>query len=113
MDDAALTCPICTMDDLLTAGDHLVCNTCGHEWVTDAPVGAEAVPEVRDANGNVLADGDTVVIAKDLKVKGGGSMVLKLGTKVSNIRLIDGDENIDCKVNGTALLLKGAYVKKA
>ena len=111
--DTSTTCSICTMDDLLDAGDHIECNTCGHEWVKDVPEGADAVPEVRDANGNVLADGDTVVIAKDLKVKGGGSMVLKVGTKVTNIRLIDGDENIDCKVDGTALLLKGAYVKKA
>ncbi len=113
MDTTDMTCPICTMDDLLTAGEQLECVTCGHEWMAPAAEGADAVPPVHDANGTLLEDGDTVVIAKDLKVKGSGSMVLKLGTKVTNIRLIDGDENIDCKVNGTGLLLKGAYVKKA
>jgi protein PhnA len=113
MDITDTTCPICTMDDLLLADDQLECVTCGHEWMAPAAEGVDAVPPVHDANGTLLVEGDTVVIAKELKVKGRGSMVLKLGTKISNIRLIDGDENIDCKVNGTALLLKGAYVKKA
>jgi protein PhnA len=91
----------------------LVCPECAHEW----PVGAEASEAndnaVLDANGNVLQDGDTITVIKDLKVKG-SSAVVKVGTKVKNIRLVDGDHNIDCKIDGIgAMKLKSEFVKKA
>lgn len=93
-----------------------VCSECGHEW-SAAVVGdgetAPAVPEVRDAYGNVLANGDAVIVIKDLKVKGSSSVV-KVGTKVKNIRLVDGDHDIDCKIEGIgAMGLKSEFVKKA
>jgi len=96
----------------------LVCPECGHEWrATDDPAGApdaaDAATIHRDALGNVLADGDDVTIAKDLKVKG-ASAALKVGTKVRGIRLVDGDHNIDCKIDGFgAMKLKSEFVKKA
>jgi protein PhnA len=74
---------------------------------------AEAVKFIKDANGNTLADGDTVTVLKDLKVKG-SSLVVKVGTKVKNIRLVDGDHDIDCKVDGIgSMKLKSEFVKKA
>ncbi len=91
-----------------------MCPECGHEWVAgsieDATV-REAT--VKDANGTVLSDGDTVTVIKDLKVKGSSSVV-KVGTRVKNIRLVDGDHNIDCKIAGIgAMQLKSEFVKKA
>lgn len=92
----------------------LVCPECGHEWSEqESADGGEEIRVVKDANGNTLADGDTVTIVKDLKVKGSSSM-LKIGTKVKNIRLVDGDHNIDCKIEGFgAMKLKSEFVKKA
>jgi len=91
-----------------------VCPECGHEWAKDAPpevVGDE--PVTRDANGNVLTDGDTVTVIKDLKVKG-SSAVVKVGTRVKNIRLVGGDHDIDCKIDGIgAMKLKSEFVNKA
>jgi len=88
-----------------------VCPECAHEWSRDAA--AEEGLVVRDVNGNVLADGDTVTVIKDLKVKGTSSVV-KVGTKVKGIRLVDGDHNIDCKIEGIGpMSLKSEYVKKA
>ena len=88
-----------------------VCPECAHEWPKVAPV--EAAKVVRDANGNVLQDGDSVTVIKDLKVKGSSSVV-KVGTKVKNIRLVDGDHDIDCKIDGFgAMQLKSEFVKKA
>lgn len=91
-----------------------VCPECAHEWSRLAAADSgEQAREVRDANGNVLADGDTVVVIKDLKVKGASS-VLKVGTKVKNIRLVEGDHDIDCKIEGFgAMQLKSEFVKKA
>jgi protein PhnA len=91
-----------------------VCPECAHEWSKDAPAAtADDVKIVTDANGNVLADGDTVTVIKDLKVKGSSSVV-KVGTKVKNIRLVDGDHDIDCKIDGIgAMKLKSEFVKKA
>ena len=90
----------------------LVCPECGHEWVPGATT-VEAVPQFRDANGNPLQDGDTVTVIKDLKIKGSSSVV-KVGTRVKNIRLVDGDHDIDCKVDGLgAMKLKSEFVKKA
>lgn len=96
----------------------LVCPECGNEWsATAAAPAAEAAGEsalvVRDAVGNVLQDGDTVTVIKDLKVKG-SSLVVKVGTKVRNIRLVDGDHDIDCRIDGIGPMgLKSEFVKKA
>ena len=99
-------------------GALLVCPMCGHEWA-DAPADADddgpAERVVRDASGTVLSDGDTVTILKDLKIKGSSGNVLKVGTKVRNIRLIDGvgDHDIDCKIDGIGgMQLKSSVVKK-
>jgi protein PhnA len=91
-----------------------VCPECGHEWAKDAPPEAAGdEPVTRDANGNVLTDGDTVTVIKDLKVKG-SSAVVKVGTRVKNIRLVGGDHDIDCKIDGIgAMKLKSEFVKKA
>jgi protein PhnA len=105
-------CPACTLDDVLEHSDHWECSTCGHEWPKDAAPDAQGARVVKDAVGNVLADGDTVVLIKDLKLRG-GSGVLKGGTKAKNIRLVDGDHEIDCKVDGVAMALKACFVKKA
>jgi protein PhnA len=103
------TCPACTLEDLLSHPDHWECATCGHEWPKEAA--PEAARIVKDAHGNVLAEGDTVALIKDLKL--GGSGVLKQGTKAKNIRLVDGDHEIACKVDGVGLALKACFVKKA
>lgn len=88
----------------------LVCPECAHEWTLTSEVEEEKI--YKDANGNVLRDGDTVTVIKDLKVKGSSS-VLKQGTKVKNIRLVDGDHDIDCKIDGFgAMKLKTEFVKK-
>lgn len=91
-----------------------ICPECAHEWTGEAVVeSAEPQAVVRDANGNELKDGDTVTVIKDLKVKG-SSAVVKIGTKVKSIRLVDGDHNIDCKIDGLgAMKLKSEFVKKA
>jgi len=90
----------------------LVCPECAHEWSRDAAPEAETARVWKDANGNLLQDGDTVVLVKDLKVKGSSSAI-KVGTKVKNIRLIDGDHDIDCKIDGFgAMQLKTEFVKK-
>lgn len=105
-------CPACASTFTYDDGIQLVCPECGHEWSSDAsPAEDEAL--VRDANGNVLADGDSVTVIKDLKVKG-SSLVVKVGTKVKNIRLVEGDHDIDCKIDGIgAMKLKSEFVKKA
>lgn len=104
-------CPSCKSQYTYEDGITYVCPECGHEWSKDAP--AEPVGKVyKDANGNVLQDGDTVTVIKDLKVKG-SSLVVKVGTKVKNIRLVDGDHDIDCKIDGIgAMGLKTEFVKK-
>jgi len=108
-------CPQCTLENTYPDGDNYVCADCGHEWpmqeTADADAAADAV--VKDAHGNVLSDGDSVVLIKDLKVKG-SSITLKVGTKVRNIRLVEGDHNIDCKIDGFgAMQLKSEFVRKA
>ena len=106
-------CPQCASAYTYEDGDHFVCPECAHEWPQVAPVASEDEKIVRDANGNVLQDGDSVTVIKDLKVKGSSS-VLKVGTKVRNIRLVDGDHDIDCKIEGFgAMKLKSEFVKKA
>jgi protein PhnA len=91
-----------------------VCPECAHEWSKDAaPATADEQRVIRDSVGNVLADGDTITVIKDLKVKG-SSAVVKVGTKVKNIRLVEGDHDIDCKIDGIGpMSLKSEFVKKA
>jgi protein PhnA len=90
-----------------------VCPECAHEWPQLAAANPDAPAVVRDSNGNALADGDSVTVIKDLKVKG-SSLVVKVGTKVKNIRLVEGDHDIDCRIDGIgAMQLKSEFVKKA
>ncbi|MDD2833500.1 MAG: zinc ribbon domain-containing protein YjdM [Methylotenera sp.] len=107
-------CPQCSSEYTYEDGDMYVCPECAHEWPKDAAAeGAEETKVVKDSNGNVLQDGDTITVIKDLKVKG-SSLVVKVGTKVKNIRLVDGDHDIDCKIDGIgAMKLKSEFVKKA
>ena len=103
-------CPKCNSEYTYEDGSLLVCPECAHEWSAQESV--EEVNVIKDANGNVLNDGDAVTVIKDLKVKGASS-ALKAGTKVKNIRLVDGDHNIDCKIDGFgAMSLKSEFVKK-
>jgi protein PhnA len=106
-------CPQCQSVFTYEDGAQYVCPECGHEWSAQADSGAGATARVyRDAAGNVLHDGDTVTVIKDLKPKGSGS-VIKQGTKVKNIRLVDSDHDIDCKIDGFgAMSLKTEFVKK-
>ncbi|QFT85856.1 hypothetical protein FIU88_12810 [Halomonas sp. THAF12] len=106
-------CPQCASEFTYHDGLQYVCPECAHEWTDAAPDAEDDAPVVRDANGNALADGDTVTVIKDLKVKGSSSVV-KVGTRVKGIRLVDGDHDIDCKVEGIGpMKLKSAFVKKA
>jgi len=107
-------CPKCESAFVYEDGNLLICPECAHEWGKDEQGAAEeAGPVVKDANGNVLNDGDTVSVIKDLKVKG-SSAVVKVGTRVKNIRLVEGDHDIDCKIDGIgAMQLKSGFVKKA
>jgi protein PhnA len=103
-------CPMCTMPDILEHPEKRECMTCGHEWEREAV--AEQTRIVKDAHGNVLSDGDCVILIKDLRL-GGGSQVLKGGSKSKPIRLLDGDHEISCKVDGIAVGLKACFVRKA
>jgi protein PhnA len=117
MTDTPPPCPKCTSTFTYADGGRWVCPECAHEWSTDAAAatgGADDEAVVyKDANGNVLVDGDTVTVIKDLKVKGASS-ALKAGTKVKGIRLVEGDHNIDCRIEGFgAMKLKSEFVRKA
>ena len=104
-------CPKCNSEYTYEDGSLLVCPECAYEWSATATE-TEEENVIRDANGNILNDGDSVTIIKDLKVKG-SSTPLKQGTKVKNIRLVEGDHNIDCKIDGFgAMKLKSEFVKK-
>jgi protein PhnA len=106
-------CPQCAMENTYPDGDNCVCADCGHEWPLQAPAAVDADDAVvRDANGNALADGDAVVLIKDLKVKG-SSITLKQGTKVKSIRLVGGDHEVDCKMDAGNFMLKACFLKKA
>ena len=116
MDDA-MKCPACNSEHAYQDRGLWVCPECAHEWSGEAAAAAEASPEpgVRDINGNLLVDGDSVIVVKDLKVKGSSSVV-KGGTKVRNIRLTEATDghNIACKIDGIgAMNLKSEFVKKA
>ena len=105
-------CPECASEYVYEDGSLYVCPECAHEWGKDEPAEGDG-KIVTDANGNPLQDGDTVSVIKDLKVKG-SSAVVKVGTRVKNIRLVDGDHDIDCKIAGIgAMQLKSEFVKKA
>ena len=109
-------CPKCQSEYTYQDGDLLICPECAHEWTEGEVLTSEEQEVIKDANGNVLADGDSVTVIKDLKIKGSSSVV-KVGTKVKSIRLVpdasDG-HNIDCKIDGVgAMKLKSEFVKKA
>lgn len=106
-------CPKCQSEYTYEDGNLLVCPECAYEWTLESEEEqTEEVKVYKDANGNVLVDGDSVTVIKDLKVKG-SSLVVKKGTKVKSIRLIDGDHDIDCKIDGIgAMQLKTQFVKK-
>ena len=108
-------CPACQSALTYEDGVQLVCPECGHEWQARSPATTAGEPGqrvVRDSVGNVLQDGDTVTVIKDLKIKG-SSAVLKVGTKVRGIRLVEGDHDIDCRIEGIgAMGLKSEFVKK-
>jgi protein PhnA len=106
-------CPKCNSEYTYEDGTQFVCPECAHEWSADgAAETSDDVKIIKDAVGNTLQDGDTVTVIKDLKVKG-SSLVVKVGTKVKNIRLVDGDHDIDCKIDGIgAMKLKSEFVKK-
>ncbi len=106
-------CPQCNSEFTYADGAMFICPECAHEWPQQAAQSQDDSRVVRDANGNLLADGDSVTVIKDLKVKG-SSLVVKVGTKVKNIRLVEGDHDIDCKIDGIgAMQLKSEFVKKA
>lgn len=106
------SCPKCQSAYVYEDGSLFICPECAHEWTQES---SDATPDIkitRDANGTELKDGDTVTVIKDLKVKGSSSVV-KIGTKVKNIRLVEGDHDIDCKVPGVGPMgLKSEFVKK-
>lgn len=107
MSEAPL-CPQCTMPDPVLGADGFECQTCGFEWQGEI----DDIGEIRDANGTVLADGDSITIVKDIPLNGKAGGV-KAGTKIKSIRLVEGDHPIDGKVDGRGILIKAEYVKKA
>lgn len=105
-------CPKCHSALTYEDGPLLVCPECANEWSLDAAATETDSAVIRDSNGNVLQDGDTVTVIKDLKIKG-SSQVVKVGTKVRNIRLVGGDHDIDCRIDGIgAMKLKSEFVRK-
>lgn len=106
-------CPECNSEYTYEDGASLVCPECAHEWTAEIfTADVESHQVIKDAHGNILQDGDTITVIKDLNVKG-TSLVVKVGTKVKNIRLINGDHDIDCKIDGIgAMRLKSEFVKK-
>ncbi len=105
-------CPQCSSAFTYKDGSNFVCPECAHEWPQAAVAATEQTRVYKDAFGNVLMDGDTITVIKDLKIKG-SSLVVKVGTKVKNIRLTDADHDIDCKIDGIgAMQLKTEFVKK-
>lgn len=106
-------CPQCQDEYTYQDGDLLICPSCGHEWNPAENAATEVDKVWKDAHGHVLQNGDNVTLIKDLKIKG-SSLVVKVGTKVKNIRLIEGDHDIDCKIEGFGpMQLKTEFVKKA
>ena len=105
-------CPKCQSEYAYEDGLLLICPECAHEWALSEADDTSSEKVYKDANGNILQDGDSVTVIKDLKIKGASSVV-KVGTKVKNIRLVEGDHDIDCKIDGIgAMKLKSEFVKK-
>jgi len=105
-------CPKCNSEYVYEDENMFICPECAYEWTSESLNETEEEKVIKDSNGNVLKDGDSVTVIKDLKVKG-SSLVVKIGTKVKNIRLVDGDHDIDCKIDGIgAMKLKSEFVKK-
>ena len=104
-------CPQCTLENTYPDGENYVCADCGYEWPMQAATPEEDDSVVKDSNGNVLQNGDAVVLIKDLKVKG-SSTTLKQGTKVKSIRLVGGDHEVDCRMDGGNFMLKACFLKK-
>lgn len=109
-----VACPVCGMENGYSDGSNFVCPDCFHEWplAGEADADGEGDTVVKDSNGTPLADGDSVLLIKDLKVKG-SSITLKKGAKAKNIRLHDGDHEVDCKIDGVSYMLKACLLKKA
>lgn len=108
-------CPKCNSEYTYEDGETLICPECAHEWPKNSAetTAGEEQLIVRDANGNILVDGDNVTVVKDLKIKGTSS-VIKVGTKAKIVRIVEGDHDLDCKVDGMgAMMLKSSVVKKA
>jgi protein PhnA len=106
-------CPKCGSEYTYEDGGMYICPECAHEWSLTADETVEAENIIRDAFGNELKDGDSITVIKDLKIKG-SSLVVKVGTKVKNIRIVSGDHDIDCKIDGIgAMQLKSEFVKKS
>ncbi len=104
-------CPKCQMENNYFDGTVNVCPDCSHEW-TDGDASSEPDNTPKDSNGAILADGDAVTVIKDLPVKG-SSMVIKRGTKVKSIRLTENPEEVDCKIDGSSIVLKTCFLKKS
>lgn len=106
-------CPQCQSEYTYQDGHTLMCPECSHEWDANEEQNVEPLKIIKDAYGNILHDGDSITVIKDLKIKG-SSLVVKVGTKVKNIRLVEGDHDIDCKIDGIgAMQLKSEFVKKS
>ncbi len=106
-----IICPVCGLENSYFDGTMYVCPDCGHEWMEDTTEAQPTDSVPRDSNGTELVDGDAVTVIKDLKVKG-SSMVIKRGTKVKSIRLTDNPEEVDCKIDGSSIVLKTCFLKK-
>ena len=104
-------CPQCKMENTYQDGENIICPDCAYEWPVAAKAAEDESEIIKDASGNVLQDGDTVILIKDLKVKG-SSGTLKQGTKIKNIRLTSGDHAIDCKIEGGSYEIKQSFVRK-
>ncbi|WP_294910476.1 zinc ribbon domain-containing protein YjdM [uncultured Gilliamella sp.] len=105
-------CPACKSEHTYHDGTFYVCPECAHEWDPNQETSTTDELQVKDSNGNLLVDGDDIILIKDLKLKG-SSTVLKKGAKAKGIRLVDGDHEIDCKIDGMKVMLKACFVKKA
>lgn len=105
-------CPICQSEHTYQDGSFYVCPECAHEWDPNQTQSTTDELQVKDSNGNLLADGDDIILIKDLKLKG-SSTVLKKGAKAKGIRLVEGDHEIDCKIDNMKIMLKACFVKKA
>lgn len=103
-------CPLCDMENTYFDGTVFVCPDCSHEWTNEANQ-QEADDTPRDSNGTELIDGDAVTVIKDLKVRG-SSMVIKRGTKVKSIKLTENPDEVDCKIDGSGIVLKTCFLKK-